>query len=481
MENRKLFASEEIPVIIYRLPIKYPEIGQCEACPPGIMSILPDYNGKPASEYLATRFESIHLYNDFEAVFAPDLSVNPVVLNRNSLSLLQKFQMPASLNYSDNTLKKFIELNLLHPSNATEVQFIEDNDTLTASLHLADSCNLSCDYCYLPNRKIRMSEKTGLKIIDKVIDSAVRNHYKKIKIKYTGGEPLMDFHLVSRLHRHAEESASRNRIELSASVLSNGTLLTPKIVEQIKKLNLHLMISLDGIGKYHDCQRHFPNGSGSFEKVSDAITMALSKGLVPDISVTVSSRSIEGLPELMQWILNRELPFSINFYRENSQSRKYKDLRLEEEKIIRGMLAAYRIIESCLPRHSLLASLADRANIGIPHLRTCSAGHSYLVFDCKGNISKCQMDIPVTDIDDPDPVKTIRAGKTGLQNPGVDDKEECSLCQWKYWCGGGCPLEIFRCTGRYDRKSPNCNIYRSLFPEIIRLEGLRLLKYTENS
>jgi uncharacterized protein len=34
-------------------------------------------------------------------------------------------------------------------------------------------------------------------------------------------------------------------------------------------------------------------------------------------------------------------------------------------------------------------------------------------------------------------------------------------------------------TGRYDRKSPNCHIYQALFPDVLQLEALRLLRYTE--
>ncbi|HNF93684.1 MAG TPA: radical SAM protein, partial [Anaerolineales bacterium] len=53
-------------------------------------------------------------------------------------------------------------------------------------------------------------------------------------------------------------------------------------------------------------------------------------------------------------------------------------------------------------------------------------------------------------------------------------------CEWKHWCTGGCPLETHRVTGRYNVKSPNCNIYKALFPEALRLEGLRLWKYQDN-
>jgi uncharacterized protein len=32
-------------------------------------------------------------------------------------------------------------------------------------------------------------------------------------------------------------------------------------------------------------------------------------------------------------------------------------------------------------------------------------------------------------------------------------------------------------TGRSDVKSPYCNVYKALYPEVLRLEGLRLLKW----
>lgn len=52
----------------------------------------------------------------------------------------------------------------------------------------------------------------------------------------------------------------------------------------------------------------------------------------------------------------------------------------------------------------------------------------------------------------------VRADRLGVQNVLVEEKEGCRDCQWKYWCAGGCPLATYRATGRYDVKSPNCNI-----------------------
>jgi uncharacterized protein len=185
------------------------------------------------------------------------------------------------------------------------------------------------------------------------------------------------------------------------------------------------------------------------------------------------------LPELTQWILEHKLPFTFNLCRENDFSQDRPIFESAKERIIKGLASAYKTIESNLPNRTLLASLADQTNLASPHLRPCSVGHSYLVFDCLGRVSKCQMQIgkSVTSVDAPDPLFDIKQDKEGIQNVSVEDKPECSRCEWKYWCAGGCPLANFRTTGRYDSKSLNCTIYKALFPEIMRLEGLRLLKY----
>jgi uncharacterized protein len=247
----------------------------------------------------------------------------------------------------------------------------------------------------------------------------------------------------------------------------------------MRALGLRLMISLDGLAEDHDRQRPFANGRESSAVVTRSIDLALSHGMSPDISITVSGRNVGGLPELMEWVLERDLPFSLNFYRENDLSVSLGDLRLEEERIINGLLAAYKVIEARLPRRNLLASLVDFANLSTPHLRTCSVGHSYLVFDYRGQVAKCQMQInqPVTNVHARDPLAYIRADQFGIQNISVEEKDGRRSCEWKYWCTGGYPLATFRATGRYDVKSPNCNIYKALYPEVVRLEGLRLLKY----
>ena len=104
-----------------------------------------------------------------------------------------------------------------------------------------------------------------------------------------------------------------------------------------------------------------------------------------------------------------------------------------------------------------------------------------MVIDCAGNISTCQMEMnaPISSLDADDPLDDLRNDRNGFQNISVDEKE-CKSCFWRYRCAGGCPRAAFRHAGRHNAKSPLCGIYQAIFPEILRLEALRLLKHEES-
>lgn len=372
-----------------------------------------------------------------------------------------------------------VKMGLLVSPDAQSVVLKKTQNTqLSAWLHLTDRCNLRCAYCYLPHKSEDMTLKTGRATIEATFREARDNSYEQVKLKYSGGESLLQFSLIVGLHKYAQKLAKKHSLKLDGVVLSNGTLLTEKIIAKMQGLDLRLMISLDGVGDWHDVQRPYASGRGSFADVAESVDLALAHGLIPDTSITVSGRNAEGLSEIIDWVLARDLPFSLNFYRQNDLSIPHEDLKLEEDKIIAGMLSAFEVIEHNLPSRSLLASLTDRANLSAPHLRTCSVGDSYLVFNQHGQVSKCQMkmDSPIADINTENLLQVVRDDKSGIQNISVEDKEECRDCDWKYFCTGGCSLESYRATGRYDVKSPNCNIYKAILPEVLRLEGLRLLK-----
>jgi uncharacterized protein len=238
-------------------------------------------------------------------------------------------------------------------------------------------------------------------------------------------------------------------------------------------------LSLDGIGESHDQQRPLINGKGSFTFIDRTITRLLAGGLIPSINVTVTQRNLDDLPRLLAYILERDLPFGLSYYRDNECSTHLSDLQFTDANMISGMSNAFDYIEQHLPRRPLLGLLVDKANTRTPHQYKCGVGRNYLAIDQRGGIARCQADITdtVTSIHEHNPLRVIREHRGGVQAVAIDEKEGCRTCEWRYWCSGGCPMLTYRLTGRSDIKSPNCAIYKALFPKALHLEAQRLLKY----
>ncbi len=427
--------------------------------------------------------------DQFLACFGPFQNFG--VLNRAGLQVWKEFasyNTPAGTTAKLNsqfpedhirrTIAHLYQQNALVHQNQVSPTLQANPQTLVSWLHITDRCNLRCDYCYLPHKKQDMSFEMGSAAIDAALRSAARGNYHSLQVKYAGGEPMILFPLVTALQEYALVQTRVQGFTLDGVILSNGTLINETIIRDLRRLNLRLMISLDELENVDSCQRPYANGANSAAAAMHSIRNCLDQGLIPHISITVSSKNVQTLPELMAWILEHRLPFHLNFYRENDLARDRNSLQLDQERIISGMLQVYKTIEQNLPMFSLLEALADLANFSTPHSKTCGVGQNYMVFDHQGNISKCQMQrhSHVTNVNSPDPLLQIQNDSHGIQNLDVSHKEPCNSCEWRYWCAGGCPLVTFRATGRYDLNSPNCEIYKALYPEVIRLEAIRLLK-----
>jgi uncharacterized protein len=147
--------------------------------------------------------------------------------------------------------------------------------------------------------------------------------------------------------------------------------------------------------------------------------------------------------------------------------------------MITSLLKAFKVVEDFLPKWSVLGTILDRGQLLEPRQRACGVGQDYVVIDQRGRVAKCHMEIEQTlgDVLNDDPLQLVRRDQLTVLNPAVEEKEGCRDCSWRYWCSGGWAVATFKATGRYDIKSPNCNIYKAIYPAALKLEGLRVLKY----
>ncbi len=432
----------------------------------------------------------INLDAEHQLFFNPVGRGGAVVLNQKAQQILRRLGDAAARNNVrtalggtgndvEEVLSRLHQLEIIHQVGHEETPRFHDSRMLTAWLHVTNACNLRCPYCYLHKTSESMDESTGRAAVEAVIGSAIRHGFPAVKLKFAGGEASLNHRLMMSLHAHARTLADTNGLELQATLLSNGVALPPSLIRSLKAEAIKVMISLDGVGDQHDVQRPSVNGRPSFHLVERTIARLIEEDWVPHLSITITQRNAGGVPDVVRFALERDVTFSLNFFRDNDCAASFSDLQYEEEAMISALLAGFRVIEEFLPPWSVLGSVLDRGQLLEPRQRSCGVGQDYVVVDQRGRVAKCHMEIERTlgDVFQDDPLKLIRQDTATAQNLLVEEKEGCRDCTWRNWCSGGCTIATFRATGRYDVKSPNCNIYKAIYPEALRLEGLRLLKY----
>ena len=358
---------------------------------------------------------------------------------------------------------------------------------LIAWLQVTNRCNLRCRYCFIKKTSEDMSQRRAEVIVDSIFRSILANGFSRLLIKFAGGEALLNpravFAAIDRIEARRKELANRlpSGFQVRYELLSNGVAISDFRLQQLRERNVHLMISLDGLERDHNAQRIFPDGTGSFARVVRTLERVKRSGIPFNTSAVISNLNVEGIPAFVEFLLRKEIPFVLDFYKETPCSAGDPSLGVEPERIIRSVKAAYAVIERYLPPQSMLDSLLDMTRLGFLHNRPCGVGQNYIVFDPWGRTVKCQMAFEdfVSDSSRPDPLADIRADSGGVQNPPATEKRGCRDCRWIRFCAGGCPLLAYRTYGSYSARSPYCRVFKALVPEVIRLEGLRLLKWAE--
>lgn len=350
-------------------------------------------------------------------------------------------------------------------------------------MHVTNDCNMRCPYCYVSKSGESMAEETGRQAVRAVVNSAAVHGYRAVKLKYAGGEASLNWRLITGMHELARELTGGLGLELLATLLSNGVALPAALVQWLKAEGIRVMISLDGIGDVHDSVRPLVSGRASFRQVERTIGRLIDQGHPPHLSITITGRNANGLADVVRFALERDLTFSLNLFRDNDQAVGVPDLKFDNELMISSLRAAFGVIEEMLPRWSVLGSVLDRGQLLSPRQQCCGVGNDYVVIDQRGRVAQCHMEIEraVGDVRRDDPLLLIRDNAAPIKNLPVVEREGCRACTWRHWCSGGCPVATFRATGRWDIKSPNCSIYKTIYPDALRLEGLRLLKYHKPS
>ena len=124
-------------------------------------------------------------------------------------------------------------------------------------------CNFNCEYCFEESRPpIYMDEKTEKAIIEMIKnDSRIRI----LHIDWYGGEPLMGFDIIERI---SKEILTIKNIQYSASIITNGYLLTEEKIKKLKELRVtDIQVTIDGDRETHNKKRPHIKGFGTYDVI----------------------------------------------------------------------------------------------------------------------------------------------------------------------------------------------------------------------
>lgn len=442
---------------------------------------------KPIFLKQTTEFTALPVSGDFYVLAAPGTEAGWVVVNQSALAVFQAFALTSisTIGRESSNSSVGVEDFLAAAYTFTQLGFLCQTQTvslpvspspvttpLEAWLFLTRACNLACAHCFISKDPRQMSLETGLHAIERLFNLAGQNGHSGVKIKYAGGEPTLRWNLIIALHEQAANLSRRTGLSLTEIIVTNGAALSRARLAYLQESNIQISLSLDGFGPGHNRQRPFVNGQPSFARIIRNLETALSMGLRPYITITLTRLNLDDLPALTEFALQHRLYLNWNFYRPHSAN---DPLTPDDTSLMAALQKGLAVIASRLPDYSFLDRLIDRSNFGAAHQHTCGAGRHYMSIDYDGAVLPCHMlsGANWSGV----PLQTLTDGRfADFANPTVDEKPGCAHCEWRYWCTGGCPILAGVTNGQPTSRSPYCQVYKAIYPELMVLKGKQLIQ-----
>lgn len=407
--------------------------------------------------------------------------INP--LKKNAVRLLTNAQVKL-LNLLNNNIDDDLMNHILVHNNFREFYnlmeydgFISNKEILDSInpyksewlnlwVHLTDSCNLRCKYCYILTKDSNnvMSDVIMQTLTSKILQTVLEENTKVVNIRFSGGEAFLYYRNTISFIRKLRKELSVLNCNLYITFLTNLTILNDEIISFIKKENISISVSIDGIGDFNDKNRVFANGSGTYKIIKQNISTLVTNGIYPNLMTVVTNQSIEGLPLITLYAINNNLNirFSIVYHEDFDYDYALNVFKKCYSYFKTAIKNGYKFKDKHRLCDLKFSKFSDRA---------CSSGRDNAAIYTDGQIYFCHQEVGVKKsigsiFDKENILTTIKKGDT-YQNTPINI--ECKACKYKFICSSGCPMS------RENGKSKSCNFYKQIIPTIFNLIGYEKL------
>lgn len=436
---------------------------------------------------LGSNFMHQYLPGGDVVIYSPEGSATPFVLTDKALSLFNELLSVSPISVEDfyshirglelsqsgieTVLEEFKRENIIeNDTNANHKEHSHSSQTarlLTFWMHLTDSCNLRCDYCYIVKGSRTMSEETIQTFLSILERECSEKPPKAVHLKFAGGEPLLRSSLMKSIIERTKAALGSLGIRSRFSVITNGTMITDDACEMIKDAGVRVSVSLDGLGSYNSARR-YPNGKESVEEVIRGIERLAKHNISPYILTVVSNTNVFGLDQLISYSIENSLGVDLILCRDidEKSGELVLDLELMDRVLLPTLRKWVRMPLDQLPRLSI-----STLNLKGKRPRPCAAGRTYLSVGPDGEIGSCQMTLEEPLIPRLSPED--RLGEIFSLHRAKMRPAECDSCIWRYACAGGCEVLARKCS-IYIGNAPLCAIIKPILGELLILEGRKI-------
>jgi uncharacterized protein len=149
-------------------------------------------------------------------------------------------------------------------------------------------------------------------VAKKSVDLLVQSPGKDKFLALFGGEPLLNFELIKKIVPYAQKEARRYKRNLTISLCTNGTLLTPDKLKFFQENDVKVEISLVGAQKVHDKFRIYATNRGSYEIVKKNLDLVFK--YIPQRNLGVSFCIFPSLAQRISEDFHHILKLGFNYF-----------------------------------------------------------------------------------------------------------------------------------------------------------------------
>jgi uncharacterized protein len=326
-------------------------------------------------------------------------------------------------------------------------------------MNLTNQCNLACEYCYefgedkvaTPEGKPKfMDSETGKTAVDFLFSQAAGR--TALHITFFGGETLMNFPLLKEVVEYATQRANENGCTIDFSLTTNGSLLTPAIIDFLSENRIGVTVSMDGPQELHDKLRVFANGKGSYDIIAPRIKELIARHRTRPTTARVTLTS--GVTDVVR--IYRHLKEDLGFHEVGFAPVTTSPNRLYAigDSGMSGVLEQFRVLADEYLEYALRGELHGFSNVsetiaelyqGVNKSHPCGAALGLVGVGPSGDIAPCHRFVDSdehalghisTGIDREKQSDFLRRGHIG-------SKYDCHTCWARPLCAGGCHHEAF--------------------------------------